>query len=52
MEYDRDKVDEVTLALLYLVMHDVNEYGASAWKGFDRVLLTRSRLALSEGLED
>jgi hypothetical protein len=22
MEYDKDKVDEVTLALLYLVMHD------------------------------
>lgn len=35
MEYDRDKVDEVTLALLYLVMHDENEYGARAWKGFD-----------------
>jgi hypothetical protein len=35
MEYDKDKVDEVTLALLYLVMHDENEYGAKAWKGFD-----------------
>ena len=35
MEYDRDKVDEVTIALLYLVMHDENEYGARAWKGFD-----------------
>ena len=35
MEYDKDKVDEVTLALLYLVMHDEDEYGAKAWKGFD-----------------
>ena len=35
MEYDRDRVDEVTLALLYLVMHDEEESGARAWKGFD-----------------
>ena len=35
MEYDKDKVDEVTLALLYLVVHDEDEYGARAWKGFD-----------------
>jgi hypothetical protein len=35
MEYDRDKVDEVTLALLYLVMYDEGEHGARAWKGFD-----------------
>lgn len=35
MEYDKDKVDEVTLALLYLVIHDEDEYGARAWKGFD-----------------
>jgi hypothetical protein len=35
MEYDKDKVDEVSLALLYLVMHDEDEYGARAWKGFD-----------------
>jgi hypothetical protein len=35
MGYDTDKVDEVTLALLYLVMHDVSEFGARAWKGFD-----------------
>lgn len=34
MEYDKDKVDEFTLALLYLVMYD-DEYGARAWKGFD-----------------
>jgi len=35
MEYDKDRVDEVTLALLYLVMHDEEESGARAWKGFD-----------------
>lgn len=36
MEYDRERVDEMTLALLYLVMHDEEEgYGARAWKGFD-----------------
>jgi hypothetical protein len=35
MEYDKDKVDEVTLALLYLVMHEEGEHGARAWKGFD-----------------
>lgn len=35
MEYDRDKVDESTLALLFLVMHNEGEYGARAWKGFD-----------------
>jgi hypothetical protein len=28
MEYDRDKVDEYTLALLFLVMHDEKEHGA------------------------
>jgi hypothetical protein len=35
MAYDEDKVDELTLALLYLVMYDQGEYGARAWKGFD-----------------
>ena len=35
MEYDKEKVDEYTLALLFLVMHDENEHGARAWKGFD-----------------
>ena len=36
MEYDKDKVDEYTLALLFLVSHDRHEdYGARAWKGFD-----------------
>ncbi len=36
MNYDKDKIDEYTLALLYLVSHDRQEgYGARAWKGFD-----------------
>jgi hypothetical protein len=36
MEYDEDKVDEYTLALLYLAMHDRQEgYGTRVWKGFD-----------------
>jgi hypothetical protein len=33
MESDKDKIDEYTLALLYLVMHDEDKYGARAWKG-------------------
>ncbi|HNY97338.1 MAG TPA: DUF6429 family protein [Smithellaceae bacterium] len=36
MNYDEDKIDEYTLALLYLVTHDRQEgFGARAWKGFD-----------------
>jgi hypothetical protein len=36
MEYDQDKIDEYTLALLYLVTWQREEgYGARAWKGFD-----------------
>ena len=42
MEYDKDKVDEFTLALLYLVTHDHQEgYGARAWKGIDWETLNR-----------
>ena len=41
MEYDKDKVDEITLALLYLVMHDEDESGARAWKGFDWETMNR-----------
>lgn len=34
--YDEDKVDEYTLALLYLVTHERQEgFGARAWKEFD-----------------
>ena len=32
MEYDKDKVDETVLALLYLTTHDK---GTRAWKGLD-----------------
>jgi hypothetical protein len=31
MEYDKDKVDEMVLALLFLTLHD----GCRAWKGHD-----------------
>ena len=34
VEYDKDKVDEMVLALLYLTSsHD--KYAARAWKGLD-----------------
>jgi hypothetical protein len=36
-DYDRDKVDEVVLALMYLTLHD----GQRAWKGFDWDTLNR-----------
>ncbi len=42
MEYNKDKVDEYTLALLYLVTHEIHEgIGARAWKGFDWATLNR-----------
>jgi hypothetical protein len=42
MEYDEDKVDNFTLALLYLVAHEREEgFGARAWKGFDWDTLNR-----------
>ncbi len=42
MKYDEDKVDELTLALLYLVAHGREEgCGARAWKGFDWDTLNR-----------
>jgi hypothetical protein len=34
MAYNKDKVEEMTLALLYLVMEKSKE-GTRAWKGFD-----------------
>ncbi len=34
MTHNKDKVDEMTLALLYLVMEKSKE-GTRAWKGFD-----------------
>jgi hypothetical protein len=42
MNYDNDKIDEYTLALLYLVTHERHEgLGARAWKGFDWDTLNR-----------
>jgi hypothetical protein len=35
MEYDKDKVDEMVLALLYMTMFDEDQYGARAWKSHD-----------------
>ncbi len=40
MEYDKEKVDEVTLALLWLVTHRDN-FGLRAWKSFDWDTLDR-----------
>ena len=37
MDYDKDKVDEVVLALLFLTLHD----GGRAWKGHDWDALER-----------
>ena len=34
MDFDEDKVDKMTLALMYLVTHG-DKYGSRAWKGFD-----------------
>ena len=34
MDFDEDKVDEMTLALLYLVRMN-EKYAYRAWKGFD-----------------
>lgn len=40
MQYDKDKVDEMVLALLYLTStHD--QYGTRAWKGLDLGVLDR-----------
>lgn len=41
MDYDKDKVDEAAMALLYLTLHDVNEFGGRAWKGLDWDALDR-----------
>ncbi len=42
MDFDENKIDEYTLALLYLVAHERHEgVGARAWKGFDWDTLNR-----------
>jgi hypothetical protein len=35
MEYDKDKVDEMVLALLHLTMFEEDQHGARAWKSHD-----------------
>jgi hypothetical protein len=37
MDYDKDKVDEMILALLFLTLHD----GCRAWKGLDWEAMSR-----------
>jgi hypothetical protein len=41
MDYDTDKVDEAVLALLYLTLHEADEFGGRAWKGHDWDALDR-----------
>ena len=42
MDYDEDKIDDYTLALMFLVTHERMEgYGARAWKGFDWATMDR-----------
>lgn len=42
MDFNEDKIDDYTLALLYLVTHSREEgFGARAWKGFDWDTLNR-----------
>lgn len=40
MEYDKEKVDQATLALMWLVTES-DKYGSRAWKGFDWDTLDR-----------
>jgi len=42
VEYDTDIIDEATLALLFMGLHDREEgLGARAWKGFDWETMNR-----------
>lgn len=40
MDYNKEKVDQATLALMWLVT-ETNKYGSRAWKGFDWETLDR-----------
>lgn len=40
MDYNKEKVDEMVLALMWLVMHG-DKYGVRAWKSFDWDTLDR-----------
>jgi hypothetical protein len=44
MEYDKDKVDEMVLALLYLTMFEQGQYSARAWKSDDWDAMDRLHL--------
>jgi hypothetical protein len=41
VEYYAEKVDEVTMALLYLTVHEEDRFGALAWKELDWDTLNR-----------
>lgn len=41
MDYDRDKVDEEVLALMWLTAFNIDEFGARAWKSHDWSALDR-----------
>jgi len=41
MDYNEDKVDDLTLALMFLGVHDEDTSGARSWKGFDWDALNR-----------
>ena len=41
MEYNKDKVDEMALALLYLTGFEEKGYGPKAWKGMDWEVMSR-----------
>ncbi|MFH1950598.1 MAG: DUF6429 family protein [Pseudomonadota bacterium] len=41
MEYAKDKVDEMALALLYLTSFEEKGYGPRAWKGMDWEVMNR-----------
>jgi len=41
MDYNKDRVDDAVLALLFLTLHDVDESGGRAWKGHDWEVLDR-----------
>jgi len=41
MEYDKDKADEMVLALLYLTSFQEKGYGPRAWKGMDWEVMNR-----------
>jgi hypothetical protein len=43
MKFDKDKVDDYTLAMLYLVMWEEKHSGPRAWKSFDWDTMDRLR---------